>query len=128
MPVVSFRILEKQATGRPPVYGSLKGRLLAERGDPDGARAALSAAIDSDGRLAEVWALRGEIAYAAGDLGGTPEMRFNRAVVHQESGRYADAAADYEIVLAPTGDEESRERLDLCRTALRVQAPADVPA
>lgn len=119
----------------------LKGRLLAERDDPDAAREALSAAIGRDERLAEAWALRGELAYAAGDLagaahdldravelGGTPEMRFNRAVVHQESGRYAEAAADYEIVLAATGDEDSRERLGACRAALGEPAAADVPA
>lgn len=119
----------------------LKGRLLAEREDHDGARAALSAAIGHDGRLAEAWALRGEIAYAAGDLteaardldravelGETPEIRFNRAVVRQESGRYGDAAADFEAVLAATGDEESRERLDLCLAALRGQSSTGVPA
>ncbi|MGV9532483.1 tetratricopeptide repeat protein [Streptosporangium sandarakinum] len=119
----------------------LKGRLLAERDDPDAAREALSAAIGRDERLAEAWALRGELAYAAGDLagaahdldravelGGTPEMRFNRAVVHQESGRYAEAAADYEIVLAATGDEDSRERLGACRAALGEPAAADMPA
>ncbi|MEV7807515.1 tetratricopeptide repeat protein [Microbispora sp. NPDC088329] len=119
----------------------LKGRLLAERDDRDGARAALSAAIERDERLAEAWALRGEIAFAAGDLtaaahdldravdlSGTPDIRFNRAVVRQESGRYADAAADYELVVSATGDEESRERLDLCLAALRAQASADVPA
>lgn len=119
----------------------LKGRLLAERGDRDDARAAVTAAIERDGRLAEAWALRGEIEYASGDLtaaardldravelGGTPEMRFNRAVVRQESGRYAEAAEDYEIVLSATGDEESRERLDLCLAALRAQPSADVPA
>ncbi len=119
----------------------LKGRLLAERGDRGGAREALSAAIDRDGRLAEAWALRGEVAYALGDLteaahdldravelSGTPEMRFNRAVVRQESGRYALAAADYEIVLAATGDEDTRERLDTCLTTLRAQARADLSA
>ncbi|WP_433496539.1 tetratricopeptide repeat protein [Sphaerimonospora sp. CA-214678] len=118
----------------------LKGRLLAERGDREGAREALSAAIDRDGRLAEAWALLGEVAYALGDLAGaahdldravelagTPEMRFNRAVVRQESGRYADAAADYEIVLTATDDEDTRERLNRCLTALRAQDRADLP-
>ncbi|MFC0863182.1 hypothetical protein ACFHYQ_12845 [Sphaerimonospora cavernae] len=97
--------------------------------------------LDRDGRLAEAWALRGELGYAAGDLaaaasdldravelGGTPEMRFNRAVVRQEAGRYADAAADYEIVLAATGEEDCRERLDFCLTALRGQDRADLTA
>ncbi|GIH97246.1 tetratricopeptide repeat protein [Planobispora siamensis] len=118
----------------------LKGQLLAERGEVGEALRALSAALRHDGRLAEAWALRGVLAYRSGDLAGAlrdldraaelsdaPEIRFNRAVVHQDCGRYAEAAADYETVLAATGDEESRERLGACLAALR-QGPADLPA
>ncbi|GII04674.1 tetratricopeptide repeat protein [Planobispora takensis] len=118
----------------------LKGQLLAERGEVEAGLRALSAALRHDGHLAEAWALRGVLAYRSGDPAGAlrdldraaelsdaPEIRFNRAVVHQESGRYASAAADYEAVLAATGDEESGERLDACLAALR-QGPADLPA
>jgi tetratricopeptide (TPR) repeat protein len=108
----------------------LKGRLLAERGESAEAGQALTAALDLDPRLAEAWALRGELAYQSGDLSGaaadldraveltgTPEMRFNRAVVYEESGRYAEAAEDYTAVYTATGDDDSRERLDACLAA-----------
>ncbi|MEV7966536.1 tetratricopeptide repeat protein [Sphaerisporangium sp. NPDC088356] len=109
----------------------LKGRLLAERGDADAAREALSAALGQNQKLSEAWALRGELAYEAGDLAGAlgdleravelsdaPAIRYNRAVVYQASGRYAEAMEDYEKVLVATGDEDARERLDACREAL----------
>ncbi|MEV7013961.1 tetratricopeptide repeat protein [Streptosporangium sp. NPDC051022] len=109
----------------------LRGQLLAERGEVDEALRALSEALDRDGRLAEAWALRGELAYGGGDLEGAardleravelsdaPEVRFNRAVVYQECGRYGEAVADYEAVLAVADDEESRERLSSCLVAL----------
>ncbi|MCW2879398.1 MAG: hypothetical protein JWQ95_3498 [Sphaerisporangium sp.] len=109
----------------------LKGRLLAERGESAAAREALSAAVARDGRLAEAWALRGELAYEAGDLADAvhdldravelsdaPAIRFNRAVAYQDSGRLAEAAADYEKVLAAAEDQDARERLESCLAEL----------
>src|SRR3712207_7348406 len=58
---------------------------------------------EADARLGEAWALRGALAYRAGDLAHAvsdfdravaltdlPAIRFNRAVVHEGAGRYAD--------------------------------------
>ncbi|MDH2430733.1 tetratricopeptide repeat protein [Sphaerisporangium sp. TRM90804] len=111
----------------------LKGRLLAERGEPDAAREALTEALGHDDRLAPAWALRGQVAYETGDLpaavhdleravelSDAPEIRFNRAVVYQETGRHAEAAADLEKILATGEDPEARTRLIACRTALGV--------
>ncbi|GII77352.1 hypothetical protein Sru01_23340 [Sphaerisporangium rufum] len=111
----------------------LHGRLLAERGEAAAARDALSAALERDARLPEAWALRGQLAYEAGDLPGAvrdldqavelsdaPPILFNRGVVYQAAGRYADAAADFEKVLAAGDDEEAAARLDACRRGAAV--------
>jgi len=110
----------------------LKARLLAGRGEIDEAREAVSAALVENGQLGEAWAVRGEVAYQAGDLAGAaadfdraieltdgPTIRFNRAVVHQEAGRYAEAAADYEAALATTADADTARRLSSCEEMLR---------
>lgn len=99
----------------------LKGRLLAEQDEREGALAALGAALDRDPRLAEAWALRAELAFGAGDLtaaaadfdravelGGSPAIRFNRGLVHEAAGRFAEAADDFAAVLAETDDEDAR--------------------
>ena len=108
----------------------LKGRLLAEEGALDQAREALAAALRSDPGLAEAWAVKAELAFEAGDrdtaaadydravdLGDSPEIRFNRGVVLEAAGRFDEAAADFEAVLARMDDDDARERLDSCRRA-----------
>lgn len=110
----------------------LKARLLAEQGHVDDARQAVSAALAENGQLGEAWAVRGELAYQADDLVGAasdfdraveltdrPTIRFNRAVVHQDAGRYAQAAADYEAVLATTADADAAQRLSFCVEMIR---------
>ncbi|GII67238.1 hypothetical protein Skr01_73230 [Sphaerisporangium krabiense] len=115
----------------------LKGRLLAGRGVLDAARETLTEALRGDDRLAEAWASRGEVVFREGDprealrdldraleLSDAPAIRFNRAVVCQELGRYAEAADGYEKVLAETGDEEAADRLRTCLTALGAASTA----
>ncbi|MBD0711536.1 MULTISPECIES: tetratricopeptide repeat protein [unclassified Streptomyces] len=109
---------------------SLRGRLLAEEGDVPAAREALEAALRNDPELAEAWAVRGELAYMEGDLdlsvadfdravelADRADFRFNRGVVHEAAGRYGEAAADFETVLAATGDPDARSHLDSCLRA-----------
>ncbi|WP_282695938.1 tetratricopeptide repeat protein [Streptomyces sp. CC208A] len=109
---------------------SLRGRLLAEEGDVPAAREALEAALRNDPGLAEAWAVRAELAYLDGDLdlsvadfdravglADRADFRFNRGVVHEAAGRYGEAAADFEAVLAATGDPDARSRLDDCLRA-----------
>jgi tetratricopeptide (TPR) repeat protein len=108
----------------------LKGKLLAERGEAEAARQALAAALRFDGKLGEAWAIRGGLAYESGDLAGAiddleravacqdlPEIRYNRAVLYEEAGRYAEAIEDYDAVLTTVDDDDARERRDLCRAA-----------
>jgi tetratricopeptide (TPR) repeat protein len=108
----------------------LHARLLAERGRVEEARQATSAAVRINPQLSEVWAVRGELAYQAGDLvqaasdfdravelGDGPALRFNRAVVHQEAGRFGKAVVDYEAVLAVAPDTEAAQRLQTCLAA-----------
>jgi tetratricopeptide (TPR) repeat protein len=105
----------------------LKGKLLAERGELVAAEEALTLALDNNVKLAEAWAVRGQLRYEAGNIVGAiedfdraveladgPEIRFNRAIVFEEAGRYADAATDYRTVLAAEDDVDARERLDFC--------------
>ena len=105
----------------------LKGRLLSELGKVDAARDALSTALELDGQLAEAYALRGMLAFDTGELdaavadltravesGETPEIRFNRAVALQTMGRFADAMADYDAVLAHADDPDARQRREDC--------------
>jgi tetratricopeptide (TPR) repeat protein len=106
---------------------SLKGRLLAELGDPVGADEALTLALLHNEKLAQAWAVRGQLRYEANNIIGAiedfdraveladgPEIRFNRAVVFEEAGRYDDAATDYRTVLATGDDVDARTRLDFC--------------
>jgi tetratricopeptide (TPR) repeat protein len=99
----------------------LKAQLLAERDDHEGALAALDAALAREPGLAEAWALRAELAFGAGDLaaaaadfdravelGGSVAIRFNRGLVHEAAGRFAEAADDFAAVLAETDDEDAR--------------------
>ncbi len=100
---------------------TLRASLLAERGQLNEARAAVSAALRADDGVAESWAVSGELAFRSGDLhratadfdraielGGTPQMLFNRALVHEAAGRYAEAIADHDAVLALVDDEDAR--------------------
>ncbi|WP_446038339.1 tetratricopeptide repeat protein [Streptomyces sp. SID1121] len=106
---------------------SLKGRLLAERGEADSALDALAAALASDPDLSEAWAVKAEIAFGAGDLetaaadfdraiglGGGIEIRYNRGLVYEAAGRFAEAASDFEAVLAETDDEDARTHRASC--------------
>lgn len=108
----------------------VKGKLLAEQGDARAAHEVLSTALGFDADFAEAWALRGEVRFEAEDiegalgdfdravsLGDRPELRFNRAVVFEEAGRYDDAAADYRLVLDVAEDADARTRLDFCLRA-----------
>jgi tetratricopeptide (TPR) repeat protein len=109
---------------------SLRGRLLVEEGQVREARQALEAALRSDPELAEAWAVRAELAYLEGDLAEAsadfdravgladrPDFRFNRGVVHEAAGRFGEAAADFEAVLAATGDSDARDHRDSCLRA-----------
>jgi tetratricopeptide (TPR) repeat protein len=91
----------------------LKGRLLASHGSMAAAREALSAALHADPGLAEGWAIMGQLAYESADLVSAidaldraialhdaPEMRYNRAVVHQAAGHPDAAVEDLNAVLA----------------------------
>ncbi|MFJ1595622.1 tetratricopeptide repeat protein [Streptomyces sp. NPDC088261] len=112
---------------------SLKGRLLAERGEADSALDALAAALESDPDLSEAWAVKAEIAFGAGDLetaaadfdraiglGGGIEIRYNRGLVYEAAGRFAEAASDFEAVLAETDDEDARAHRASCLRGERV--------
>ncbi len=123
------------APGNPHLL-CVQGRVLAERGEADAAREALSAALGIDQSLAEAWAIRGGLEFDSGDLVsavsdlsravellGTPEIRFNRAVVFQAAGRFAEAADDYRAVLEVADDDDAAARLAHCLRA--ASAPAD---
>jgi len=115
----------------------LKGRLLAEQGDTTAARQALSAAVAADPDLAQAWAILGQVAFEGADLDAAvaamdravalcdaPEMRYNRAVVHEAAGHLTEAIADLDVVVAATGDAEARHRRDLCHAAAAAGHPA----
>ncbi|ASW57186.1 tetratricopeptide repeat protein [Plantactinospora sp. KBS50] len=122
---------------RNPHLLCLKGRVLVERGAAEAAREALSAALALDEGLAEAWAIRGGLGYSSGDLEaaiadlsravdllGTPEIRYNRAVVYQEAGRLDEAAEDYRAILAVVDDTDAAERLAECQRATATSAGA----
>ncbi|AXI78460.1 tetratricopeptide repeat protein [Peterkaempfera bronchialis] len=111
---------------------SLKGRLLAEQGEAGPALDALGAALESDPDLAEAWAVKAEIAFGAGDLetavadfdraialGGSTAIRYNRGLVHEAAGRFAEAASDFAAVLAETDDEDAAVHHASCLRAER---------
>ncbi|MFD7613862.1 tetratricopeptide repeat protein [Streptomyces sp. NPDC059828] len=114
----------------------LRGRLLSEAGRAAEAREALAAALRSEPKLAEAWAVRAELAYTDGDLtaaladfdravelGDRPEFRFNRGVVHEAAGRFSEAVADFDAVLAVTDDADARAHKESClRAADRTHA------
>ncbi|WNV88303.1 tetratricopeptide repeat protein [Umezawaea sp. Da 62-37] len=106
---------------------SLKARLLAEQGDPTTARALLEEVTRTNPTFAPAWAILGQLRYETADLPGalsdltqavsladTPETRYNRAIVFEQSGRYTDAATDYRHVLDNSDDEDTRTRLEHC--------------
>ncbi|MFJ8582543.1 tetratricopeptide repeat protein [Micromonospora sp. NPDC093277] len=113
----------------------VKGRILVERGEAAAAREVLTAALGIDDGLAEAWAIRGGLGYESGDLVaaisdlsravellGTPEIRYNRAMVYQAAGRFAEAAADYRAVLEVTDDVDATARLADCLRATSTSA------
>ncbi|MFE2344603.1 tetratricopeptide repeat protein [Streptomyces sp. NPDC059431] len=108
----------------------LRGRLLAEAGRTKEAAEALAAALAGDPGMAEAWAVKGELAYLEGDLPAAtadfdraveladrPDFRFNRAVVHEAAGRFAQAATDFDAVYAATGDPDAVRQRDSCLRA-----------
>ncbi|HEY0639880.1 MAG TPA: tetratricopeptide repeat protein, partial [Pseudonocardiaceae bacterium] len=114
-----------------PLLLCQRGQLLAARGLLDEAGEAYSAAIELDPTLAEAWALRGalhveagELAAALGDLdhaaqlSGDPTMTLNRAAALQASGRFAEAIAAYDAVLATSDDPDARLQRQICRAQL----------
>ncbi|MBW4721032.1 tetratricopeptide repeat protein [Saccharothrix obliqua] len=109
----------------------VRARLLAEGGEPRRAGEALSAALRVDPEFGPAWALRGQVRFDAGDVGGAladldravaladgPEVRFNRGVLFETVGRFGEAAADYRVVLAAVEDVDARARLEVCLKAL----------
>lgn len=111
---------------------SLKGRLLAEQGETGPALDALGAALETDPDLAEAWAVKAEIAFGAGELesaaadfdraiglGGGAAIRYNRGLVHEAAGRFAEAAGDFAAVLAEADDEDARAHHASCLRAER---------
>ncbi|WP_156755182.1 tetratricopeptide repeat protein [Actinokineospora pegani] len=108
-----------------------KARVLIERGETDGARAAANAALSADPGMAQAWALLGSLDYESGQVGtaiehldraaeldDSPQIRFNRAVAHESAGDLGQAIVDYEAVLAAVEDDDARTRLESCRRAL----------
>ncbi|MEO6089198.1 MAG: tetratricopeptide repeat protein [Umezawaea sp.] len=106
---------------------SVKARLLAERGEVDTARTLLEDLVAADGGFAPAWAILGQLRFETADLTGaladfdravgladTPDVRFNRAVVFEQAGRFADAAEDYRVVVDASDDEDARTRLEFC--------------
>jgi len=96
----------------------LLGRLSLDANELTAARAALDAALQADPGLAQAWALRASVAVESGDpdgaladldralaIGEDPAMRFNRGTVLECLGRWADAAADFDRVLALVPDD-----------------------
>ncbi|MBY8883587.1 tetratricopeptide repeat protein [Streptomyces sp. PTM05] len=98
----------------------LLGRLESEAGHADRARAALDAAVAADPRCAEALATRAVLSFETGDLPGAvedfsrsleiaqdPVVLFNRGSVHEELGRWKEAAADFDRVveLDPEGPD-----------------------
>ena len=114
----------------------LRATLLAGRGELTAARDAVSAALRADDSLAEAWALSGDVAFRAGDLdratadfdravqlAGAPEMLHNRGLVHEAAGRYEQALADYDAVLAVVEDEETRHRRETLAASWAAAGP-----
>lgn len=102
----------------------LAARLLDDLGHEDDAHEAVSRALTLDSDCAEAYAIRSALSFDAGDLTAaltdldraialaeTPELIFNRGVVHQAAGRWARARADYAAVVAATGDPDAEQRL-----------------
>ncbi|MFG2752434.1 tetratricopeptide repeat protein [Streptomyces xanthophaeus] len=109
----------------------LQGRLWGEEGRTAEAHESLAEALRLDPRLAEAWAIKAELTYLEGDLAaaladfdravdldGRPEFRFNRGVVHEAAGNFAQAVTDFDAVLAVTDDPEARSRRESCLHAV----------
>ena len=97
----------------------LRGQLELAGGRPGPAKAALDRAIENDPELAAAWATRGELAFANDDPAGAladlsrawelsrdEAVLFNRAIVHQELGNWAEAVADFGRLLELGFEEE----------------------
>nr|WP_269330516.1 tetratricopeptide repeat protein [Kineosporia babensis] len=107
-----------------PELLTLKAQILSSGA---AARQCLDEALHADPRYPQAWAVRAELAYQEGDLAGAladfdaavalddqPSFRFNRGVVHQDSGNLTEAAADFAAVLESSADDEALERLHQC--------------
>jgi tetratricopeptide (TPR) repeat protein len=110
----------------------LKGQLLARHGSMTAARETVSEAVRSDPGLAEGWAIMGQLAYESADLAtaisaldraialrDSPEIRYNRAVVHRAANRLVAAVEDLDAVLAVADDADARLLRDACMEAMR---------
>src|SRR5262249_5556639 len=122
--------------GRPeePRLLCLLGRIEQERGALDEARAAFDRALLADPACAPALVDRATLAYLCDDLdaaaadltaalellGDDPDVLYNRAVVYQDRGRFADAVADYDRAMTGAGMDttELRSRREECRAAL----------
>ncbi len=109
----------------------LRGQLFAERGQLSAADEAYSTAIALAPALADAWALRGALHFETGELAaalsdldraaqlsGDPTMAFNRAAALQASGRFVEAIAAYDAVLAVSDDPDARLQRQICRAQL----------
>lgn len=101
-----------------PYLLSLLGRLEADTGRYDAARAALDAAVDADPQCAQAWATRAVLAFETGDLAGAVHdftrsleitkdavVFLNRGSVHQELNRWPAAIADFDRAVALDPEE-----------------------
>ncbi|GAA2660334.1 MULTISPECIES: tetratricopeptide repeat protein [Actinosynnema] len=110
-----------------PMLRCVQATALAEAGNPDRAREVAESVTADHPDCAQAWAIRARLEYEAGDLPraladfdesvrllDAPEVRYNRALVLEETGDYDRAAQDYREVLARTEDEDARDRLAHC--------------
>jgi tetratricopeptide (TPR) repeat protein len=121
----------------------LKGQLLGQAGESEQALQALDEAVEADRGLALAWAARGMLAYGQGDLtaaisdleeatrlGSDLGVQFNLAVAWADAGRYAEALAAFDDVLASGEDPMARYHRARCLLQLgrRDEARHDVEA
>jgi tetratricopeptide (TPR) repeat protein len=109
----------------------LKAQVHAERDEYAEAAAAVTAALAVDAKLAPAWAVHGVIAVETGAseaalahfdralaLADDPAVRYNRAIAQRELGRFAEAVADLDAVLAVVDDADAARVRDECARAL----------
>ncbi|ACU36697.1 tetratricopeptide repeat protein [Actinosynnema mirum] len=110
-----------------PMLRCVQATALADAGAPDQARTLIESLTTTHPTCAQAWAIRARLEYESGELPqaladfdesvrllDAPEVRYNRALVLEETGDYTRAAQDYREVLARTEDEDARDRLAHC--------------